>query len=52
MFVKKTRQQVPNGVAYAKPPITKLRLNSITVPSSPRKGILTQSLRNCLVRTS
>ena len=46
----KTRQQAPNGVTYAKPHITKPRLNcSFT---SPGNGTLHQSIRNLLIRRS
>ena len=31
ILVLKTRQQAPKGVTYAKPHVTKLRLNLITV---------------------
>ena len=39
--VLETRQLVPNGVTYAKPHITKLRLNYNFI--SPRNRILSQS---------
>lgn len=35
ILLKKTRQQAPNGVTYAKPHITKLRLNLITISACP-----------------
>ena len=40
------KQQSQNGVAYAKPHITKPRLNYSF--SSSRNGILNQSIRSCL----
>ena len=46
----KTRQLAQNGVTYARPLVTKPRLNNHF--GSPRNGILNQSLRNCLVDTS
>ena len=47
---KQTRQQVQNGVAYAKPHITKPRLNYSF--GFPRYGLLHQSIMNHLLSTS
>lgn len=44
--VLKTRQQVPNGVRYGGPHVTKPRLRGITFSAAPRNGILTQTVRN------
>lgn len=44
------RQQAPNGVAYAKPQVIKLRLNSSL--GSPQDGILNQSIRHQVVSIS
>ena len=43
-------QQAPSGVVYAKPHITKLRLNYSF--GSPRNEILNQVIRNHLISTS
>ena len=47
----KTRQQAQNGVTYAQPHITKLRLNSHSF-GSPRNEILNCSSRNHLMSSS
>ena len=47
LYIVKNKQQVQNGIIYAKPHSTKPKLNYSF--SSPRNGILNQSIRNCLV---